>query len=603
MIDYTIDGRGVAILTWNMADRPVNVMNDESLALFAELIERALNDAAVKGLVIASAKRDFVTGADLVSFLSDRRPQVIQHKGRLTQAILRRLESGGKPVCAALAGSALGGGMEIALACHRRIAADNSAIRFGLPEVTLGLLPGAGGTQRLPRLIGVRAALPFLLEGRTVAPAEALQAKIVDEVVEAGQVLERAVDWVATHAGAAVQPWDARGFVLPGGALDPVTTYQVFATETARITARTQNNLPAPRHILSAVFEGSSTDLDTGLRCELRHFVACVCSTASKNIIRTQFFGVTAAAKLKQRPRAVPPLSITRLGVVGRAPGTDALLRAAAKAGLPVSWLDGDAAPAGADEVATLTCVANADDLAGCSLVACAADHPAQAAFAEAIRLGDCTAATGTGAVAIRLAGDSRLLEVLHDPGASDTVVAHAMDLARRIGKVPLLLRGSAGSYVDQVSRAYREAVAALQSEGVAPVLINAAARQAGMAQAPLPPAADDGAVARSTPAQWQQAAQSVERAKARLLVAQAVAALVYLEDGVIASPLDGDIGALLGCGFPLHLGGPFAYVDELGAEAFLRLCEGLVPPAPMDARVRTRLERHARQAERFHVD
>jgi len=585
MIDYKVDGQGIAILTWNMTDRPVNVMNDESLALFGELIERALGDTGVKGMVIASAKRDFVTGADLVSFLSDRRPSVIHEKGRFTQALLRRLESGGKPVCAALTGSALGGGMEIALACHHRIAADKPTVRFGLPEVTLGLLPGAGGTQRLPRLIGVRAALPFLLEGRAIGAAEALKAKIVDEVVPEAEVLARAAAWVAAQTGLVQQPWDAKGFVLPGGTLDPVATYQVFATETARITARTQNNLPAPRHILSAVFEGSSTDLDTGLRCELRHFVACACSTESQNIIRTQFFGVTDAAKLKQRPPAVPALNIERLGVVGGAAGSEELVRAATAAGLPVSMLDDSAA-----------------ELADCSLVLCATQKRADApATTPVIWLDDFRSGLPGASVGLRPAGESRLVEIVRGDESSDEAVAHAMDLVRRLGKVPLVVRFVNGTYVERVTHAYREAVDALQSAGLSPVLINSAARQAGMASAPLP--SDASPAGRSTPAQWTQATQAVHEAKARLLLAQAEAAIACLEDGVLSSPLDGDIGALLGWGFPLHLGGPFGYVDVLGAERFLQLRDEIGVKTVLDERVRRRLDHQARHAERFHGD
>lgn len=602
MIDYAVDGRGVAILTWNMADRPVNVMNDESLKLFAELIEKALADASVKGVVIASAKRDFVTGADLVSFLSDRRPHIIQEKGRYTQALLRRLESGGKPVCAALTGSALGGGMEIALACHRRIAADKASLRVGLPEVTLGLLPGAGGTQRLPRLIGVRAALPFLLEGKTVGTAEALKAGLIEEVVAEEDVLARSCEWVASYAGAAIQPWDARGFVPPGGALDPVATYQVFATETARITARTQNNLPAAHHILSSVFEGFSTDIDTGLRSELRHFVTCVCSSASKNIIRTQFFGVTDAAKLKRRPASVPPLSIGCLGVVGSNSPALELLRAASAAGLPTRWLavGGDAATT---ELPGVKRVDDAVELEGCDVVVRAVDHKLDLTGRCVIWLGPLNDGMPSGSVAIRLAETGRLVEVIRDAASSDEHIAASMDLARQLKKVPLIVHYQRGSYVERVTAAYREAVITLQAEGISSVVINSAARQAGMAKAPLALSADDAALPRTTPERWVQASQQTELVKSRLMLAQTHEALMCLEDGVLSSPLDGDIGALLGWGFPLHLGGPFGYVDTVGAAQVLRLFDRFQPDVPMDARVRQRLAHQAQVSTSFHGD
>lgn len=602
MIDYAVDGRGVAILTWNMTDRPVNVMNDESLKLFSELVEKALADASVKGLVIASAKRDFVTGADLVSFLSDRRPHIIQEKGRYTQALLRRLESGGKPVCAALTGSALGGGMEIALACHRRIAADKSSLRVGLPEVTLGLLPGAGGTQRLPRLIGIRAALPYLLEGKTVGATEAFNAGFIEEVVPEQEVLPRACEWVAGFAGAANQPWDARGFVPPGGVLDPVATYQVFATETARITARTQNNLPAAHHILSSVFEGCSTDIDTGLRSELRHFVACVCSSASKNIIRTQFFGVTDAAKLKRRPASVPPLSIGCLGVVGSSSAAYELLRVASVAGLPVRCLavGGDPAPT---ELPGVERVNDAVELASCDVVVCAVGHKLDLTGRPVIWLGPLDAGMPSGSVAIRLAETGRLVEVIRDAVSTDELIAAAMDLVRQLKKVPLVVQYHEGSYVERVTAAYRETVAQLQAEGMSPVVINNAARQAGMGKAPLALSEDDAALQRTRPERWAEASQQMELAKTRLMLAQTHEALTCLEDGVLSSPLDGDIGALLGWGFPLHLGGPFGYVDTVGAAQVLQLFDRFRTDAPVDARVRQRLAHQAQAAASFHSD
>jgi 3-hydroxyacyl-CoA dehydrogenase/enoyl-CoA hydratase/3-hydroxybutyryl-CoA epimerase len=608
MIDYKVNSQGVAVLTWNMPDRPVNVMNDDSLAAFSEQIERALADSAVKGMVIASAKRDFVTGADLVSFLSDRRPHVIFEKGRMTQAILRRLETGGKPVCAALTGSALGGGLEIALACHHRIAADNASIRLGLPEVTLGLLPGAGGTQRLPRLIGPRAAIPYLLEGRLMTVAEALRTGVVQEVASEAQVLARAVEWVASQAGPVAQPWDVKGFKLPGGALDPITTYQIFGTETARITARTQNNLPAPRHILSAVFEGCSTDLDTGLKAELRHFVSCVCSVESKNIIRTSFFGVSSAAKLKQRPKGTPELRIERLGVVGNGIGAMDLIQAAVSASLPVTWLQTDGKHVPPEWAPHVTKVANEDDLNSCSFLVTTTplDVISRATLNNRLNAFVWPAhdMLPAGAVGMRLpSSTSRLVEVVRAEATPDAAIAHVMDLVRRLGKVPLVVTASNGTYVERVIGAYEKAVLQMSKDGVSPVLINSAARQVGMTTAPLPIASDTDAPVSTRPHEWKAAAAQVVLLKNRLLVAQAEEAMLCLEDGVVPTPLDADIGALLGWGFPLHLGGPLGYVDTVGADRFLTLQKEVHPKHPLDPRSERRLKEQVRQAVGFHDD
>lgn len=593
MIDYRVTDRGVAVLTWNLPDRPVNVMNDDSLAQFARLIEQALADAAVKGIVVASAKRDFVTGADLVSFLSDRRPAVIFEKSRASQALLRRLETGGKPVCAALNGSALGGGLEIALACHRRIAADSPSLRLGLPEVTLGLLPGAGGTQRLPRLIGLRKALPLLLEGRTLGVAQAREQGLVDAVVPAEQLLDAACAWVAEQTEPVTQPWDRKGFKLPGGMPDPVGIYGIFAMETARISARTQNKLPAPRHILSAVFEGYSTDIDSGLKAERRHFVGCACSSASKNIIRTSFFGVNDAAKLKHRPAGVPPLALQALGVAGDSEQAGAFAQAAAEAGLPVVWVlgAGQAADAAKSNAAGgIRIAANVDALRECQFVI-VADGSDATALRDRIRtvvghgvavaqlLSDAHAEFDAG-IGLRLGQPGvaqRLLEVQRAAGANDVEVAHAMDLAKRLRWVPLLSVAVGGGYLARLQRAYRGEGQAMLAEGVAPVLIGNAAKQAGMAAAPVavPPAATPAHVA-ALPTD-QAAAQAAGNAlQQRLLHAQAIEALRCLEEGVVASALDADIGAQLGCGFPTYLGGPIGHVDTVGVTAFIEQCRSL---------------------------
>src|SRR5690606_3038694 len=213
MIDYKIDADGIATLTWNVADRPMNVLNAASIAAFDAAVKRAIGDAGVKGVIVTSSRPEFVAGGDLDLIRTIRTPEEAFAAPGPVSATLRLLETSGKPFVAAINGTALGGGLEICLACHRRIVADDPKIQLGLPEVTLGLLPAAGGTQRLPRMIGIKNALPYLLEGRKVAPAAALAAGIVDEVVPADQLLERARAWLlAEGAQAATKPWDAKGF-------------------------------------------------------------------------------------------------------------------------------------------------------------------------------------------------------------------------------------------------------------------------------------------------------------------------------------------------------------------------------------------------------
>ncbi|MGE4124593.1 MAG: enoyl-CoA hydratase-related protein [Pusillimonas sp.] len=604
MIDYDVTPEGAAVLTWNMTDRPVNVMNDESLKLFAELIEHAITDSTVKGIVIASAKRDFVTGADLVSFLGDRTPHIIFEKARFTQSILRRLETGGKPVCAALAGSALGGGMEIALACHHRIVADKPTLRLGLPEVTLGLLPGAGGTQRLPRLIGVRAALPFLLEGRLVTATEALDIGMVHEVVAETDLLPKAITWVTSQATPVAQPWDTKGFTLPGGTLGPVEVYQVFATETARITARTHNNLPAPRHILSAIYEGHNSDLDTGLKSELRHFVSCACSVESKNILRTNFFGVSDAAKLKGRPAHEKELKVELLGVTGNSETVKAFIDVAVAARLPVKWHGSPHTTLPPEWADYVTLAETREDLQQCSYIINGDESNTLTDLVPQAFLWSHANQASDGRAHLRLAGPGRrLIEIIRSNTTTNSQIAFAMDLSRRLRKVPIVIQAGQNTYIERVGNAYSETVRQLVNDGISPVLINSAAKQIGMDSQPLPESESARQISRTTPNEWQRATDTVAWIKDVLLTAQAEEALRCLDDGTVSTPLDADIAAVLGLGYPLHLGGPIGYIDTIGAGKFMDTRASLKRDAPITPNIEQILRKHAESSLSFHGD
>ena len=680
MIDYKITNERVAVLTWNMQDRPVNVMNDESLALFSHLIEQALADPGVKGIVIASAKRDFVTGADLVSFLSDRRPHVIFEKGRITQAILRRLETGGKPACAALTGSAYGGGLEIAMACHHRVVADHPGIRLGLPEVTLGLLPGAGGTQRLPRLLGVAAALPLMLDGKLLTVVEAKNLGLVHEVVDVNKVLATAITWVAAQTEPVQQPWDRKGFQLPGGSMSPILSYEIFAIHSAKITARTQNNFPAPRHILSAVFEGCQTDMDTGLKAELRHFVTVACSVVSKNMIRTSFFGVADAAKLKYRPAGIPLREVDSVGLIGAGMMGCGIAQVAAMAGLKVVLLDRsmEFAEKGRDKViqsmqkrvgrggmtenrvleaaGRILATDKFELLKDCKLVVESVyeDRTVKADVtkrAEAVLPATAIFGSNTSTLPISSLAEAsirpenfigihffspvermRLVEIIRGKKTSDACLAHAMDFVKRLGKVPIVVNDARGFYTTRVFQTFLDEGLAMVGEGIAPALIENAARQAGMPVGPLAltdevsfdllsrliaqakadqgkkykPQASDAVVAlfhgqlkrvgrksgggfyeyeNGTKRLWTGLATHfpllaeqppVELVKKRLLYIQGVEAVRCIAEGVLEHPLDADIGALLGWGFPEFLGGPVGMIDTMGLSEFVADCNML---------------------------
>ncbi len=535
MIDYKLDDDGIATLTWNMADRTMNVLSEASIAAFSEAVMRAIGDGAVKGVIIASAKPDFIAGADLAMLQRSADAALMQANGGAMQALFRAMEKGGKPFVAAINGTALGGGLEICLACHRRIAADNPKALIGLPEVLVGLLPGGGGTQRLPRMIGLRAALPYLLEGRKVDPARALKDGLVDEVVAPGALLQAARAWLLSEGPkAVVQPWDQKGFKLPGGGVNSPAGQQTFIAGNAMLHAKTWGNYPAPRNILSCVYEGCQVDIDTGLRIETRYFINCALSAEAKNMIRSLFFSIGDANKLASRPKGVPTQNYARIGVLGAGMMGAGIAHVAADAGIEVVLLDsseGAAArgkahsaallekkvqqkrltPAARDEkLARIHPTVDFADLAGVDLVIEAVFENREIK-AEVTRKAE--AVIGAGAIfasntsTLPITGLAQasirpenfiglhffspvdrmpLVEIIRGKATSDACLARAMDFVKKIRKTPIVVNDSRGFYTSRVFGTYVAEGLALLGEGVAPALIENAGRLAGMPVGPL---------------------------------------------------------------------------------------------------------------------
>ncbi|HZB91546.1 MAG TPA: 3-hydroxyacyl-CoA dehydrogenase NAD-binding domain-containing protein [Stellaceae bacterium] len=535
MIEYEVGADGIAVIAWNMADRPMNLLNEESVERFAAAVRRAIEDTAVKGVVVTSRKHDFLAGADLTRLGRGVDAAGLGASTARFHALLRAVEKSGKPFCAALNGTALGGGFEIALACHHRIAAADDAIRIGLPEVTLGLMPGGGGTQRLPRLIGIRSALPLLLEGRKLDPHKALAAGLVDEVVPPALLLAAARRWLLTEGPAnAAQPWDRKGFRIPDGGVHSPKGQETFVAGNALLHAKTFGNYPAPRHIASAVYEGLITDFDTGLKIETRYFVHCALSPAARNMIRTLFFSIGEAGKLAARPKDVPEQRYRRIGVLGAGMMGAGIAYVSALAGLEVVLID--TSPAQAEKgkaaaqrllqrrveqrrlseaerdaaLARIVPTTRFADLAGAELVieAVFEDRRVKAAVtreAEAVLAADAIVASNTSTLPITgLAEASQrpqnfiglhffspvermpLVEIIRGRLTADATLARAMDFIRRIGKTPIIVNDSRGFYTSRVFGTYVGEGLALLAEGVLPALIDNAGRHAGMPVGPL---------------------------------------------------------------------------------------------------------------------
>ena len=293
-LSYQLSDKGVAFITIDVQDRPVNVLTPELHRAIGEVAGHLAADENAIGAVIHSGKSSFMAGGDLKRIVRyydmQRTPADAYLQSRTYTESLRKLETCGKPVAVAINGTALGGGLELALACHYRVLIDNPKVLLGLPEVTLGLLPAGGGTQRLPRLIGLKAATDLILSGRYIHPDEALKLGIVDQLASNEGLLEAAEKWVL-GAENALQPWDQKGFKVPGGSrLNNMNVGRLFQLQTASISAEHRRNYPAPIAALRCLFNGSTvSSMDVALKIETREFSALTRDPVARNLIRTMF--------------------------------------------------------------------------------------------------------------------------------------------------------------------------------------------------------------------------------------------------------------------------------------------------------------------------
>jgi 3-hydroxyacyl-CoA dehydrogenase/enoyl-CoA hydratase/3-hydroxybutyryl-CoA epimerase len=315
MLTSAIDKDGIALVTIDMPGRSMNVIDWAFTDALRAEIGRLAADEAVSGIVIASGKTSFIAGADLAIMNGmsgpGTSPASASERIRAMTDAFRAIETCGKPVVAVASGTALGGGLELMLACHYRIAARNGKAVFGLPEVTLGILPGAGGTQRLPRVIGIEAALPLLLQGQRLSADEALALGILDELAEPEDLVAAARRAIAEGRVPPDAPWDRKGFAPPGPAVASEAASNVFLLANAKVHARGHRNYPALEAILSCVYEGLRLPIDKALRVERQYFGHLVHGEVAQAMIGTQFFARQALAR-EGRAKADPdgPLAL-----------------------------------------------------------------------------------------------------------------------------------------------------------------------------------------------------------------------------------------------------------------------------------------------------
>lgn len=537
-IDYKIDSDGVAIATVDVKDKPMNVITNEFMDDIFEVAEKIASDEKVKGAVITSGKSSFMAGADLKHLVAtfDQRTDAAEVYSwcRKLQQAYRKLETCGKPVAAAINGTALGGGLELALACHYRVAGNNPKTKLGQPEVQIGLMPGAGGTQRLLRLLGIEAALRMNTEGRHFAPEKALEMGFVNEVVEPGKEIDAAKAWVlSTDVTGA--PWDEKGYKVPGGAgLMHPKTVQTQTIGAALMQKMTNHNYPAPQAIMSATYEGSVLPMDTALDVESKYFTQLLMDPTSRNMTRTLFLNKGAADKLVRRPEGPEKRPVTKLGILGAGMMGAGVAYVSAYSGMQVVLLDmsEDNAEKGkdysrallqkridrgrmdadkaADILGRITTTNNYDDLAGCELVieAVFEDVGIKAdvtAKTEAVISEDAIFASNTSTLPITgLAEASQrpeqfigihffspvdkmpLVEIIVGEKTNDVAIAQALDYVQQIRKTPIVVNDSRGFYTSRVFGTYSKEGIMMLAEGVNPALIENVSRHAGMPVGPL---------------------------------------------------------------------------------------------------------------------
>jgi 3-hydroxyacyl-CoA dehydrogenase/enoyl-CoA hydratase/3-hydroxybutyryl-CoA epimerase len=696
-INYKVENN-VAIISWNMTTSPMNVLNDISIPEFEVHLEKAYSDAEVKGIIISSEKNEFIAGADVKMILRNNSKDPSEmHKFSLDfNAIFRKLETCGKPVVAAMNGTALGGGYEICLACHYRIALDNPKAVIGLPEVQLGLLPGGGGTQRLPRIIGMEAALMLMVEGKRISPKEAFGYGMVNDIAATREeMMEKAIKWILANPKA-IQPWDEfdkktgaikarENYKVPGGNVQSPAGMRTFAGGTAMVMDKTKGNYPAPIAILSCVYEGLQVNMDRAIPIEARYFVKVATSREAKNLIGVMFLGKNEADKGVSRPKGIHPTDVKKLGILGAGFMGAGIAYVSAMSGIEVVLKDitienaekgkdysrglvqkgiergKTTADKGEKLLSLIKPTAEVADLKDCDLIVEAVFEnrelkasvtlEAEPMLVENAEHGPGVFGSNTSTIPISsLAKVSTkpenfigihffspvdkmmLVELIRGKETSDYAVALAVDFVKKIRKTPIVVNDSRGFYTSRCFSTYTAEGIALLKDGVDPVLIENAGKNAGMPVGALAVSDEvaldlalkiskqsiaDGALSEEDGAYqvtrmmvedlgrfgkknqkgfyeypeggkkflWEGLAEffpvsknqpDVEEVKKRLLYRQVVESIRCLDEGVLMTKLDGNIGSILAWGFPPYAGGTLNFPDFVGTETFLKEVERL---------------------------
>jgi len=671
----------IVLLTLDMPGQSANTMNAAYREAMAATVARLdAEKDAIAGVIITSAKKTFFAGGDLNELIKVDKPHAKQFQDgvRVLKAQLRALETLGKPVVAAINGAALGGGWEICLACQHRVALDHKSVQLGLPEVTLGLLPGGGGVVRMVRMLGLEKALPYLLEGKKITPQQALQAGLVDELAtDRDELLAKSRAWILANP-AAKQPWDVSGYQIPGGTPSNPKVAQMLAIAPSILRSKTNGCFPAPEKILCAAVEGAQVDFDTAHLIETRYFTELVTGQVAKNMIGTFWFQLNEINAGSSRPQGFAPYVTRKVGVLGAGMMGAGIAYVSASAGVEVVLKDISLAAAEKGKAHSAVLLDKKvsrgqltaeqrenilarifptevdDDLAGCDLIieAVFEDRDLKAkvsAAAQSVVGADAVIASNTSTLPI--SGLARavpapgkfiglhffspvdkmpLVEIIKGTHTSDETLARGFDFVLQIKKTPIVVNDSRGFFTSRVFGTFTNEGIAMLGEGVAAPMIETEARKAGMPVGPLAvsdevslslmshirqqAAKDLQAESKPLPQHpafavidlllneyqrsgkaagggfyeypqggqkylWPELKSRFERpdqqisqqdVRDRLLFIQAIETVRCVEEGVLMSTADANVGSIFGIGFAAWSGGALQFINQYGLNDFI---------------------------------
>ncbi|WP_163833716.1 3-hydroxyacyl-CoA dehydrogenase NAD-binding domain-containing protein [Spartinivicinus ruber] len=678
IIHYQQDADNIVILTLNSPGQATNTMNAAYREAMINTINRLENDLDnIRGIIITSAKDTFCAGGDLNELSEQVDTSTFYQIVNEIKVPLRQLETLGKPVVAAINGSALGGGFELALSTHYRICLNQPTIQLGLPEVTLGLLPAAGGITRMVRLLGIEAALPYIQQGKKFNPQHAKHIGLIHELAESKSTLvEQAKTWIKANPET-TQPWDKPGYKIPGGTPTSPQLAQKLMIAPAMLIKKTKGCLPAPEKILCAAVEGAQVDFDTAYAIESRYFVHLATGPVAKNMITALWHQLNQVNSGKSRPQTITTTKTEKVGIIGSGMMGAGIAYVTAKAGIPVVLKDIsiDKAKQGKDYsrrllqkqvqqgrlttqdaesiLEIIQCTTVDSDFHDCDLIieAVFEDRSLKAkatqAAAEYATKGAIIASNTSTLPITSLAqavehqqqfiglhffspvDKMSLVEIIRAQQTSEATLAKAFDFVRQIRKTPIVVNDNRGFFTSRVFGRYCLEGLALLQEGVAPALLEREAVKAGMPVGPLA-VIDEVSLSllahirdqekadckqsgqpfipapgyevldkllveydrkgRATgggfydyPAQgkkqlWPNLTRLFPSTNAvpkqdiatRLLFSQAIESVSCLEEGVLESVADANIGSLFGIGFPVWTGGVLQYINHYGLAYFI---------------------------------